>query len=90
MPLRETLQRVLSDYQTSKAALLEGHPMAQFIRGEAADSVSEALAADGEGLIVHGSLGSGQLSLGPMDFDLRPGDHNERYTRLLRRLSVSC
>jgi hypothetical protein len=34
MDLRETLARILSEYPTAKTAPLEGHPLAQFIRGE--------------------------------------------------------
>ena len=35
MALHETLQRILTDYPLAKTALLEGHPLAQFLRGEA-------------------------------------------------------
>jgi 5-methylcytosine-specific restriction enzyme A len=35
MPLRETLQRILTDYPQAKGAPLENHPLAQFIRGDA-------------------------------------------------------
>jgi len=33
--LRETLQRIPSDYPAAKTVPLEGHALAQFIRGDA-------------------------------------------------------
>jgi hypothetical protein len=38
MPLRETLQTILTDYQSAKAQPLEGHALAQFIRHDAEDT----------------------------------------------------
>jgi hypothetical protein len=43
MGLRETLTRILNEYPTARIAPLEGHPLAQFIRGETEDAVVEAL-----------------------------------------------
>ena len=42
MPLRETLQTILTDYQKAKVEPLEGHPLAHFIRGNAEDAVQGA------------------------------------------------
>lgn len=65
MPLRETLQKILSEYPAAKSEPLEGHPLAQFIRGEAETSVTEALGGDSAGLIVQGSPGQGQWAAVP-------------------------
>ncbi|WP_052833231.1 DUF3578 domain-containing protein [Bradyrhizobium sp. LTSP885] len=65
MPLRETLQRILSEYSASKSAPLEGHPLAQFIRGAAGTNISDALGTDSEGLIVQGSPGQGNWASVP-------------------------
>jgi 5-methylcytosine-specific restriction protein A len=59
MPLRETLTRILTEYQAATAAPLKKHPLGQFIRGEAETSVEDALGALGTGLIVEGSPGKG-------------------------------
>ena len=65
MGLQNTLTRILSEYQTARAALLEGHPLAQFIRGEADDVVAEALGSEADGLIVQGSPGQGNWAAVP-------------------------
>src|ERR1700733_5192295 len=65
MPLRETLQRILTDYRDAIAAPLEGHPLAQFIRGEAEETVSAALGEQGAGLLVEGSPGQGNWATVP-------------------------
>src|ERR1700733_14385955 len=65
MPLRETLQRILTDYRDAIAAPLEGHPLAQFIRGEAEETVSAALGEQGAGLLVEGSPGQGNWAAVP-------------------------
>ena len=65
MALRETLQRILADYQFAKTAALEGHPLAQFIRGDAEDTVLAALGAVGAGLTVEGSPGQGNWAAVP-------------------------
>jgi 5-methylcytosine-specific restriction protein A len=59
MALRETIQRILTDYPVAKTAPLEGHPLAQFIRGNAEDAVQDALGELGVGLVVEGSPGQG-------------------------------
>ena len=43
MPLRETPQIILADYQKARSQPLEGHALAQFIRGDAEDAVQQAL-----------------------------------------------
>ena len=65
MPLRETLQRILSDYRDAIEVPLQGHPLAQFIRGEAAETVSAALGELGAGLVVEGSPGQGNWATVP-------------------------
>jgi 5-methylcytosine-specific restriction protein A len=66
MGLRETLQRVLTDYQlTSKDQPLESNPLAQFIRREATQSLLEAMGADSTGLVVQGSPGQGNWAAVP-------------------------
>jgi 5-methylcytosine-specific restriction enzyme A len=65
MGLRETLQRTLIDYPQAKIASLEGHPLAQFIRGDAEHEVFSALGELGEGLLVHGSPGQGNWAVVP-------------------------
>jgi 5-methylcytosine-specific restriction protein A len=65
MALRESLLRVLTEYPKAKAAALEAHPLAQFIRGEAPPSLSEALGEFADGLIVHGSPGQGNWAVTP-------------------------
>jgi 5-methylcytosine-specific restriction protein A len=65
MALRETLQRILTDYGDALAAPLEGHPLAQFIRREAAETVSAALGELGAGLVVEGSPGQGNWATVP-------------------------
>ena len=65
MPLRETLQTILTDYPKAKTEPLEAHPLAQFIRGDAEDAVQEALGELGAGLLVEGSPGQGQWAAVP-------------------------
>jgi 5-methylcytosine-specific restriction protein A len=65
MALRETLQRILIDYSNAKLAPLENHPLAQFIRGDAATAVLQALGEFGAGLIVEGSPGQGNWAAVP-------------------------
>lgn len=79
MPLRDVLTRILSDYQIAKSQPLEGHPLAQFIRGDAATAVypwrcrncrdgwaRRASNRDGRA----GEPGAGQLGRGPMGFGI--------------------
>jgi 5-methylcytosine-specific restriction enzyme A len=65
MPLRETLQIVLTDYPNAKSGPLEGHPLAQFIRHEAGDTVQDALGELGAGLLVEGGPGQGNWAAVP-------------------------
>jgi 5-methylcytosine-specific restriction protein A len=65
MPLRETLERILTSYHDATVAPLEGHPLAQFIRGEAEETVSAALGELGAGLVVEGSPGQGNWAAVP-------------------------
>lgn len=69
MGLRETLTRISNEYPTAKTAPLEGHPLAQYIRGETEDTVVEALGSEADGLIVQGSPGQRKLGRRPLDFD---------------------
>lgn len=48
MPLRETLQKILIEYPAAGSEPLEGHPLAQLIRGEAENSVTEVLGSDAD------------------------------------------
>lgn len=65
MPLRETLQTILTDYPKAKTEPLEGHTLAQFIRHDAEDAVQGALGELGAGLIVEGSPGQGNWAAVP-------------------------
>jgi hypothetical protein len=65
MPLRETLQTILTDYAKAKSEPLEGHPLAQFIRHDAEAAVQAALGEFGTGLLVEGSPGQGQWAAVP-------------------------
>jgi 5-methylcytosine-specific restriction enzyme A len=65
MTLRETLQRILTDYHGAIEAPLEAHPLAQFIRREAAETVSAASGEVGAGLLVEGSPGQGNWATVP-------------------------
>ena len=59
MPLRETLQTILTGYPKAKSEALEDHPLARFIRGEAEEAVQDALGELGADLVVEGSPGQG-------------------------------
>lgn len=65
MSLRETLQTILADYTTAKSESLEGHALAQFIRGEAEEAVQQALGELSVGLVVEGSPGQGNWAAVP-------------------------
>ena len=65
MPLQETLQQILTDYPLARTIALEGHPLAQFIRGDAEEAVSGALGEVGNGLVVQGSPGQGNWAAVP-------------------------
>ncbi len=59
MAIRETLQRILTDYPQAKTQALKDHPLAQFIGGEAESAVTDALGELGQGMVVEGSPGRG-------------------------------
>jgi 5-methylcytosine-specific restriction protein A len=65
MPLRDTLQKILTDYPLARTSALEGHPLAQFIRGDAELTVTVALGEVGNGLVVQGSPGQGNWAAVP-------------------------
>ena len=65
MPLRTTLQTILTEYHTATAEPLEGHKLANFIRHFAASEVDGALGELGAGLIVEGSAGAGNWAAVP-------------------------
>jgi hypothetical protein len=59
MPLRETLQAILSDYTEARTKPFAGHSLADYIRHDAAEAVKDALGELGAGLLVEGSAGAG-------------------------------
>jgi 5-methylcytosine-specific restriction enzyme A len=65
MALKESLQRILTEYPASKEKPLENDPLAQYIRKEAATTVSAALGGDSAGLVVQGSPGQGNWAAVP-------------------------
>jgi 5-methylcytosine-specific restriction enzyme A len=65
MPLRETIQTILTDYPKAKAEPLESHPLAQFIRHDAEAVVRQGLGELGAGLLVEGSPGQGNWAAVP-------------------------
>src|SRR5262245_33502916 len=65
MPLRDTLQTILTEYRRASAEPLEDHPLANFIRHAAADEVEEALGELAAGLFVEGSAGAGNWAAVP-------------------------
>ena len=65
MALREALEQVIGEYSTAKMQPFASHPLATFIRHEAADEVENALGALGAGLIVEGSAGAGNWAAVP-------------------------
>jgi 5-methylcytosine-specific restriction enzyme A len=65
MPLRETLQKILTEYPTAKGVPLEGHTLASFIRREAEQAVEQGIGELGAGLIVEGSPGQGNWAAVP-------------------------
>jgi len=65
MALRETLQRMLTEYAKAKVEPLENHPLAQFIRHHAAQAVEAGLGELGAGLVVEGSPGQGNWAAVP-------------------------
>lgn len=70
MSLRETLQKIITEYPLARAQPLEGHGLANFIRDEAERSVKEGLGEFGMGLIVEGSPGRGNWANVHMDLNI--------------------
>src|SRR5215472_2971652 len=65
MALRETLQRMLTEYAKAKVEPLENHQLAQFIRHDAAQAVEAGLGELGTGVVVEGSPGQGNWAAVP-------------------------
>ena len=65
MPLRETLQTILTDYPVAKGQPFAHHPLGAFIRHGAAEAVEEALGELGAGFVVEGSAGAGNWAAVP-------------------------
>ena len=65
MPLRETLQRIPTEYPAAKGLPLEGHALASFIRHHAEQALEEGLGELGAGLVVEGSPGQGNWAAVP-------------------------
>src|SRR5262245_32827336 len=59
MPVRETLQTILTDYPAGKEQPFAGHISASFIRQSAPEAVKAALGELGAGLLLEGSAGAG-------------------------------
>jgi hypothetical protein len=69
VPLRDTLERIPTAYQPAKSKLLEAHPLAAFIRNEAAQAANTDLGDLGRGLIVEESPGQGTSAAVPCKED---------------------
>jgi len=65
MPLRDTLQKILTDYPNARHEALEGHALAVFIRHDAPRAVEAGLGELGAGLVVEGSPGQGNWAAVP-------------------------
>jgi 5-methylcytosine-specific restriction enzyme A len=65
MPLRETLQRILTEFPDARKQPLEAHPLARFIRAEADQAIRDGLGDQGSGLLVQGSPGQGNWAAVP-------------------------
>lgn len=64
MPLRECLDRVLSDYLTARRQNFAGHDLAYFIRHECPEQISRAIGVN-DRLMLKGSAGQGTWTYGP-------------------------
>jgi 5-methylcytosine-specific restriction protein A len=64
MSLRDALERGMAVWQQARTEPFAQHPLAVFIRGEAADEVEGSL-ANKKGLTVRGSAGAGQWAAVP-------------------------
>jgi len=65
MPLNETLRTIITDYPKARNEPFAGHPLGAFIRGDAANTVEQALGELGAGLLVEGSAGAGNWAAVP-------------------------
>jgi len=65
MPLRDTLQTILTDYAEARSKPFADHSLADFIRHGAAEQVKDALGELGAGLLVEGSAGAGNWATVP-------------------------
>jgi 5-methylcytosine-specific restriction enzyme A len=65
MPLRDTLQRIITEFPDARKQPLEAHPLARFIRAEAEQAVTNGLGDQGNGLLVQGSPGQGNWAAIP-------------------------
>lgn len=63
--LRESLLRILSELSTSREDTFSQNPLANFIRGTAADDVEEALGGASSDIKVQGSAGAGNWATVP-------------------------
>jgi 5-methylcytosine-specific restriction protein A len=62
MSITETLERISKEYAAAKEEPFKGHPLADFIRGPAADEVEAALGSANRDLHITGSPGKGNWS----------------------------
>jgi 5-methylcytosine-specific restriction enzyme A len=65
MPLRETLQRIITEFPDARKQDLEAHPLARFVRAEAEQAVTDGLGDQESGLLVQGSPGQGNWATIP-------------------------
>jgi len=65
MPLRETLKTIITDHPKVTNEPFASHPLAAFIRQDAAKSVEAALGELGAGLLIEGSAGAGNWAAVP-------------------------
>jgi 5-methylcytosine-specific restriction protein A len=65
MPLRDVLERVLTEYRDARATPLAGHAIAAFIRHDCREEVANYLGDVGTGLMVEGSPGAGNWAVVP-------------------------
>jgi 5-methylcytosine-specific restriction protein A len=65
MPLRETLAKILTDYQQAKTEALKEHPFASYITDDAKTEAETALGEHRVGLVAEGSPGQGHWAAVP-------------------------
>ena len=63
--MRDAFQRIAAEYSTAAREPLSGHPLARYIREDAAAQVREALPATYQPFLVHGSPGVGNWAQVP-------------------------